>query len=107
MASWSTIAAELGVTLLVPSAVVSEALLALPNHGTDIDVLLAQPTVLVLDEPTAAIRAAIDAARERNGLFDPVASWVSAICQERGWPAISSDPDRLRRVHPGLEVDLL
>lgn len=41
MASWSTIVAELGVTLLVPSAVVSEALLALPNHGTDIDVLLA------------------------------------------------------------------
>jgi predicted nucleic acid-binding protein len=107
MASWSTIASELGLTLLVPSAAIAEALLALPDAGLSIDVLLNQPTVLVLDEPSGAVRAYMDEGRERDGVFDPLATWISAICRERGWPAISSDPGRLRRAHPDVQIDLV
>lgn len=69
--------------------------------------LLAEPAVLVLETPGTAYRSDIDDRYDREGLFDPLASWVVALCRVRGWPALSSDPSRLRRLDPDVEIDPL
>jgi hypothetical protein len=51
------------------------------------------------------LRALIRDRFARSGAFDPLDSWVSALCRERGWPALSSDPLRLERVDPAVEID--
>ncbi|MFC5066388.1 hypothetical protein, partial [Actinomycetospora atypica] len=107
LASWTSIAAGLGLTLLVPDAARAEALLAGPGDAALLNVLLAEPTVLVLETPEQRHRLEIDDLYDRDGVFDPLASWVVELCRTRGWPALSSDPDRLRRLDPAVEVDLL
>jgi hypothetical protein len=72
-----------------------------------LDDLLAQPTVVVIDQPRDTDRQLIDARHDRDGVFDPLASCVVALCRERGWPALSSDPTQLRRLDNSLEIDLL
>lgn len=107
MATWSSIAWQLGLTLLVPAHARAEVLLARPGDAELIEVLLAQPTVVLLEYPTPAQRAAITEHHARDGTFDPLATWVVSLCRERGWPALSSDPDRLHRITPALDIDLL
>jgi hypothetical protein len=36
-----------------------------------------------------------------------MAGHVVYVTRARGWPALSADPGRLRRVDPALEIDLL
>ena len=107
LASWTAIAAGLGLTLLVPGAARSEAVLIRPADADLLDVLLGEPAVLVLETPDAACRAQVDELYDREGAFDPLASWVTTLCRARGWPALSSDPARLRRLDPDVEIDLL
>jgi len=107
MASWSAIASELQLTLLVPRAARGELELTRPGDAELVEVLLAQPTVVVLNEPEATTRNGIAAVHAEAGTFDPVAAWVVRLCRARGWPALTSDPARLRRLDPSLEVDLL
>lgn len=107
MATWSMLAAELGLTLLVPAHARTEALVARPEHADLVEVLLARPSVLVVDDTTADQRALIDDRFGHDGAFDPLATWVAALCVARGWPALSSDPARLRRAGPTIDVDRL
>jgi hypothetical protein len=107
LASWSAIATGLGLTLLVPSAARAEAVLIRPGDTDLIDVLLGEPAVLVLETPEPGHRDGVDEVYDREGLFDPLASWVIALCRARGWPALSSDPTRLRRLDPAVDIDLL
>ena len=107
LASWTAIAAGLGLTLLVPGAARTEAALIRPGDTDLLDVLLAEPAVLVLEAPEPAHRADVDDLYDREGLFDPLATWVITLCRTRGWPALSSDPARLRRLDPDVEIDPL
>lgn len=93
--------------LLVPSLARSETLHARPADEALLNVLFTQPTVIVIDQPRDSDRQLIDARHDHDGLFDPVAACVVALCHERGWPALSSDPARLGRLDNTLEVDLL
>jgi hypothetical protein len=96
MATWSSIAWQLGLTLLVPSHARDEVLLAQPDEGELVEVLFAQPSVVVLERPTAATVAALRERNSHDGAFDPLATWVAELCRDRSWPALSSDPSRLR-----------
>ena len=69
--------------------------------------LLGDPAVLVLETPETGHRGEVDDLYDREGFFDPLASWVITLCRTRGWPALSSDPARLRRLDPAVEIDLL
>ena len=107
LACWTAVAAGLGLALLVPSAARTEAALIRPGDADLLDVLLADPTVLVLETPEPGHRGDVDDLYDREGVFDPLASWVITLCRTRGWPALSSDPARLRRLDPTVEIDLL
>lgn len=107
MASWSRLATALGLTLLIPSLAHAETLHIRPADSALLDVLASQPTVVVIEQPRDIDRQLIDERHAADGLFDPLASCVVALCRERGWPALSSDPARLRRIDSSLEVDTL
>ena len=107
MATWVEIGFGLGLTFLVPAHARTEALLARPGHADLLEVLLSRPSVLVLDSPSDNQLDMIGDRFARSGAFDPLATWVAALCHARGWPALSSDPVRLQRVDPTLEVDRL
>jgi hypothetical protein len=107
MASWSRLAGTLGLTLLIPGLARAETLQIRPNDQALLDVLTSQPTVVELDKLGESVRQTIDARHATDGVFDPVASCVVALCRERGWPALSSDPARLRRIDSSVEVDNL
>lgn len=107
MATWAEIAFGLGLTLLVPSHARDEALLARPAHADLVDVLLARPSVVVLEDPTEDQLELISDRFARSGAFDPLATWVAALCRARSWPALSSDPVRLERVDPAIDIDRL
>lgn len=51
--------------------------------------------------------AAVERLLEATHTFDVLAAWVAHACHQRGWPALSADPGRLRRVNPALDIDLL
>lgn len=107
MATWTEIAFGLGLTLLAPSHARDEVLLARPGQADLVEVLLARPSVVVLERPSAAHIDLIGDRFARAGAFDPLATWVAALCRERGWPALSSDPLRLERVDPTINIDRL
>ena len=107
MATWVEIAFELGLTLLVPSHARDEVLLARPEQADLVDVLLARPSVVVLEAPSEGHRDQIRDRFARSGAFDPLACWVAALCHDRGWPALSSDPVRLQRIDPAVDIDRL
>ena len=107
MATWVETAFELGLTLLVPSHARDEVLLARPEQADLVEVLLARPSVVVLEGLGEGHRDQMRDRFARSGAFDPLASWVAALCQQRGWPALSSDPVRLERIDPAVDVDRL
>jgi hypothetical protein len=51
--------------------------------------------------------AAVERLLEATNTFDVLAAWVAHAYHQRGWPALSADPGRLRRVDPALDIDLL
>jgi len=40
-------------------------------------------------------------------VFDATAGHVVQVARQRGWSALSADAGRLRRIDPGVAVDLL
>ncbi|MBV9140984.1 MAG: hypothetical protein JO115_08690 [Pseudonocardiales bacterium] len=90
----------------MPTFARSEAMLLYPGTEPLIETLARAPYV-VLAALGPAEAAAVDARQQAAGVFDPLASWVVHACRQRGWPAISADPDRLRRIDPDLPIDVL
>ena len=105
MATWYALAWELGLTFVVPRFARDEALCLRPGLVAEVDLLLAAPYVVLTDSPAEAARLLDETSAA--SVYDPLAASVAALCRERGWPALSTDPERLRRVDPSLEVDLL
>lgn len=106
MQAWFGIAWELQLSFYLPAFARSEAMLLHPATEPLIETLARAPYV-VLAELEPADAAAIDSRQQAAGVFDPLASWVVHTCHQRGWPAISADPGRLRRLDPTLPIDLL
>jgi len=55
----------------------------------------------------AADAEAVERQLEATNTFDVLAAWVVHACHQRGWPALSLDPERLRRIDPDLDIDVL
>ena len=102
--TWLAIASELSLTLLIPAAARTEALLAHPDAVDLIDVLMSDTLTVVVPAPAPEVVAQAQRRHRETGLFDPLAIWVGELCRVRAWSALSSDPDRLRRVAPELHV---
>ncbi|MGH3702913.1 MAG: hypothetical protein ACRDRU_19250 [Pseudonocardiaceae bacterium] len=83
------------------------ALFTLASGCLPRNVSLSRAPYVVLAHLGTAEAAAIDTYQQAAGVFDPLASWVVHACHQRGWPAISTDPGRLRRIDPDLPIDVL
>ena len=106
MQTWFVIAWELQLSFYLPAFACSEAMLLHPATKPLIDTLARAPYV-VLAELGPAEAAAIDTLQRAADVFDPLAAWVVHACHQRGWPALSADPERLRRIDPNLAIDVL
>lgn len=56
-----------------------------------------------LPQPSDEAAGMLDKAR----MWDAIAGHVILVARRRGWPVLTADPDRLRRIAPDVDVDLL
>lgn len=104
--AWITVARTQGLTLLVPELARVEILALRPDTTSLVDELARHPHVLVVPL-TSDDSTAIEKHLSDTNTCDVLASWVVHLCRQRGWPALTSDPGRLRRVAPDLDADQL
>ncbi len=104
--SWVIVAADLGLTLYLPSLARAEVETLRPHAAVLLDDLVAYPNVVLGRLEPAGARA-VEQLLADAGSFDVLAGWVVHTCRQRSWPALTTDPDRLRRIDPDLPVDLL
>ena len=105
-AAWLTTARALSAPLYLPSLAVQEVRTVRPQAGGELAELLGHPSVVV-GEVDAVLARRIDAVLGTRGVFDGLAGHVVIVARSRGWPVLTADPDRLRRLDPELVVDLL
>lgn len=92
MQTWFGIAWELQLSFYLPAFARNEAMLLHPATESLIETLARAPYGVLADLGPAEA-AAIDTRQQAAGVFDPLASWVVHACRQRGWPAVSADPD--------------
>ncbi|MDR1394022.1 MAG: hypothetical protein LBJ62_08675 [Bifidobacteriaceae bacterium] len=95
-------ALEIGIDLAVPAGVVAQAWRGGPRQAR-IARLLGDPVVLVaaLDDATAR---AVGLLCGRSGQADVVDARVALHAREHGHTVVTSDPDDLRLIDPGLRL---
>lgn len=103
---WFDIAPALGLTLYLPSLALTEVRAVRPDAAPLLANLLTHPSVIV-GELDAATAAQVDQLLADADMFDALAGHVVHIARHRGWPALSADPGRLRRLDPALPIDPL
>jgi hypothetical protein len=77
-----------------------------PDAGPQLAEVLGHPSV-VLGELDAVAAGQVDQLLIEADVFDACAGHIVHIARARGWPTLTADPGRLRRVDPALELDLL
>ena len=107
MSTWRSLARDLQLTFVIPAVARAEVLTVYPDREDHLGVLLGDPNTVVVPDAGAAVETAARRLQQDTGIFDPLATWVTGLCHQRDWPALSSDPDRLRRLAPDLPIDLL
>jgi len=109
MDSWLAVAKELGIVLYVPALAVIEVrtvCAVYPHTDTLLARLLDHPSVIHSVLSSADARKVIHLLDE-SGAWDGIAGHVILMARQRGWPVLTTDPDRLRRIVPDLYLDLL
>jgi hypothetical protein len=109
MDSWLAVAKELGIVLYVPALAVIEVrtvCTVYPTTDTLLSRLLDHPSVIHSVLSSADARKVIQLLDESH-TWDGIAGHVILVARQRGWPVLTTDPDRLRRIAPDLDVDLL
>ncbi|HJT03994.1 MAG TPA: PIN domain-containing protein [Pseudonocardiaceae bacterium] len=109
MDSWLAVAKELGIVLYVPALAVIEVrtvCAVYPHTDTLLARLLDHPSVIHSVLSSADARKVIHLLDE-SGAWDGIAGHVILMARQRGWPVLTTDPDRLRRIVPDLHLDLL
>lgn len=117
MLTWIDVARSAGIPLYLPSLAISETRTLRADAGPDLADLLGHPWVVLgeLDTATAAaveqlLERATEAApssAESVEVVDVLAGHAVHIARTRDWPVLTTDPDRLRRLDPAVEVQLL
>jgi hypothetical protein len=76
-----------------------------PETGAFLDDLAAHPHVIV-GRLSTTDAAAVERQLEATNTFDVLAGCVVHACRQRGWPVLTTDPARLRRLDPTVPIDL-
>lgn len=107
-ATWLTVAGQLGIVLYVPSQALTEVVSVRPDAGPLLADLLAHPSVVRgdLDVPAGhQVEQRMQAAGD--GIYDGTAGHVVHVAQTRGWPVLTTDPQRLHRIEPHTVVEMV
>ena len=104
--AWFDTARLVGIALYLPTLALAEVRAVRPDAAPLLADLLSHPSV-VLGEIDAATAYQVDQLLLAADVFDALAGHVVYVARQRGWPALSADPDRLRRINASLEVDFL
>ncbi|MGH4010687.1 MAG: hypothetical protein ACRDTH_21425 [Pseudonocardiaceae bacterium] len=104
--AWFATAKTTGLTLYLPALALAEVRAVRPDAGSELAEALGHPSV-VLGELDAVSAREVDQLLLAADGFDGCAGHVVHVARTRGWPALSADPGRLRRVDPAVQLDLL
>ena len=104
--AWFATAKTTGLTLYLPALALAEVRAVRPDAGSELAEALGHPSV-VLGELDAVGAREVDQLLLAADVFDGCAGHVVHVARTRGWPALSADPGRLRRVDPAVQLDLL
>lgn len=104
--AWLVTAKDRGLVLVVPQMALAEVRMVYPDLEQYLAVLLDFPWVLQLGLTRSA---AVGIARllAETSVWDGTAGHVILVARERGWPVLTTDPARLTRIAPDVDVDLL
>lgn len=104
--AWFATAETTGLTLYMPTLALHEVRAVRPDAGPQLAEVLGHPS-LVLGELDATTAAQVDQILDDAEVFDGCAGHVVHAARMRGWPALTADPGRLRRIDPAVQLDLL
>ncbi|HKR50968.1 MAG TPA: hypothetical protein VJT72_15565 [Pseudonocardiaceae bacterium] len=104
--AWFDTAWALSLPLYLPTLALTEVRAVRPDAGPQLAEILGHPSV-ILGELDAATADQVDQLLLTADVFDGCAGHVVHTARTRGWPALSADPGRLRRVDPNVQLDLL
>jgi hypothetical protein len=104
--AWFATAKTTGLTLYLSALALAEVRAVRPDAGSELAEALGHPSV-VLGELDAVGAREVDQLLLAADVFDGCAGHVVHVARTRGWPALSADPGRLRRVDPAVQLDLL
>jgi predicted nucleic acid-binding protein len=117
MLTWIDVARTAGIPLYLPSLALSETRALRADAGPDLADLLGHPWVVLgeLDTTTArAVEQLLERATDSYPssaatveVVDVLAGHVVHTARTRSWPVLTTDPDRLRRLDPAVEIQLL
>ena len=90
----------------LPTLALAEVRAVRPDAGAQLAEVIGHSSV-VLDELDATAARHVDQLLLRADVFDACAGHIAYVARTRGWPTLTADPGRLRRVDPVLELELL
>ena len=115
--TWIDVARSAGIVLDVPTLAIAEVRALRQDAGPDLADLLGHSWVVLGDLDTATV-VGVDgllahaSAADTSGtvgveVVDVLAAHVVHAATTRGWPVLTTDPARLRRLEPTVEIELL
>ncbi len=104
--AWFAAAKITGLTLHLPALALAEVRAVRPDAGSELAEALGHPSVVLGDLDAVGARE-VDQLLITTDVFDGCAGHVVHVARARGWPALTADPGRLRRVDPAVQLDLL
>lgn len=106
METWLKVASLTGLVLYLPALVLSEVRAVFPDRLGRLGQIV-QHSQVVYRELDRADAPKVAKLLADSRVWDGTAGHVVLVARQRGWPVLSADPDRLRRIAPDLDVDLL
>lgn len=105
METWLAVTVPTGLVLYLPELAAAEAQAVYPGNER-LGRLLRFPTVYRADLSRTDAPKVARLLTEAKA-WDGTAGHVILVARQRGWPVLTTDPDRLRRIAPDLDIDLL
>lgn len=104
--AWLATASDQGIALAVPSLALAEVRAVHPDAAEVLSRLLDHPWVVDI-YLTRGDAVQVDRLLRESQFWDGTAGHVILVARQRGWPVLTTDPGRLQRIAPDLDVDLL
>ncbi len=105
METWLAVTVPTGLVLYLPAVAAAEAQTVYPDNER-LGRLLRHPSV-VLAELSRTDASKVARLLAEAKVWDGCAGNVILVARQRGWPVLTTDPGRLQRIAPDLDVDLL